>query len=558
MPKPISHQVQFLIDTHCHSTSKPFMSVSAVNRHLPHTNRDFNINSDLLNLLSSFISRASQVLLRYQSNFDDLYLGGTRVAFVSLTPAEKGFLLLNQKDLGALENLRGLLCRSGPSNEKLLSPNLVNALTGFSVGEIKTLQSVLNNYYSECFVPEFRYLTHSTIKNAPRTINGVTYKVRFPRNYSELETFLQDDRNLSVIINIEGAHVFDKMPMRNDLAAAHTSPPNIDIDINNPQQTTTIANNIKDFVDKHAATAPIFSVGLLHHFWNGLGGHARSLQKLVGTLVNQEEGLNLGLTRTGKETLVEITRANRLNAVVDIKHMSPQCRKDFYAFRKSNATIARKPIMCSHTGINMSFSSLDEWINYVRINSKEIGGRRFDDGLYYLHENSINLCRTDLLEIFNSKGLIGLQLDSKRIMGPLAVRELERRTHPGESRDESNYVYAKIICANFFAAIDELRLGGVPSSRLQEAWDIFSIGSDFDGIINHLKNCPSARSLGALKAQVDAYLQMPEDIKLYDSPTHEAVLTVAEQLAMMGNYTSTELANKIFGGNALEFLSRTF
>ncbi|GBL35294.1 hypothetical protein EMGBS15_08890 [Filimonas sp.] len=84
-------------------------------------------------------------------------------------------------------------------------------------------------------------------------------------------------------------------------------------------------------------------------------------------------------------------------------------------------------------------------------------GKTYEEGTYYLHEQSINLCREDLVEIYLSKGLIGIQLDEKRIMGPLAFNELKLRTEVGGS-SEQKYVYAKAVWANIF----------VPWMRLQE------------------------------------------------------------------------------------------
>jgi len=203
----------------------------------------------------------------------------------------------------------------------------------------------------------------------------------------------------------------------------------------------------------------------------------------------------------------------------------------------------------------MSFETLNEWIAYVKKNPKEKAGRKYEDGAYYLHEQSINLCREDLCQILDSKGLLGIQLDEKRIMGPLAFKELSKRSGEGKN-DERKYVYAKCIWANIYAAIDELVLAG---KNGKSAWDIFAIGSDFDGLINHLDSFGSAASMNGLKATMAYFLEEPEDIMLFwkDEKT-QYTITVAQQTALQQGISHTELIQKLFQENAMKFLERTF
>ena len=85
-----------------------------------------------------------------------------------------------------------------------------------------------------------------------------------------------------------------------------------------------------------------FYISLNHHFWNGLAGHAKSLMKLIGTIVSQEEGINEGLKGMGEEVIkLLLKKTNGPRILIDIKHMSPKCRKDFYAFIISLINLAR-------------------------------------------------------------------------------------------------------------------------------------------------------------------------------------------------------------------------
>jgi len=154
-----------------------------------------------------------------------------------------------------------------------------------------------------------------------------------------------------------------------------------------------------------------FYISLNHHFWNGLAGHAKSLMKLIGTIVSQEEGINEGLKGMGEEVInLLLKKTNGPRILIDIKHMSPKCRKDFYGFIKREYWNKNDkfPLICSHTGVVSKSRTLDALI-------QQDDDNELHDDSNYLHENSINLCAEDVLIIAETKGLIGLQLDEKRI-----------------------------------------------------------------------------------------------------------------------------------------------
>lgn len=515
--------------------------------------KDFKLEHPIYKLLRKPLEKMSSIKLSTQSNFDHLFEGGVRVAFVSMTPMEKAFAVLNPDAQGLKGDLiRSFMGEASNYRKGFLSSMAINALTGYKVSDIDYVKNTAYDIYRDMLLKEFALLSSMNGQLSPNK----KYTVRFPKNYSELRENLKDENILNVILTIEGAHAFGRALPLPDIQAGrknkHASKNE------NLALAAPICENIMQMRTKF--NIPIFSVGLCHHFWNGLAGHARSLASLLEAVLNQDEGLNGPLLGAGEVVIDEFNKVdyngipvNKI--VVDIKHMSPQCRKDYYAYRKNKAALRKNPVFCSHTGINMSFETLNEWIAYVALNPMEKTGKQYDEGSYYLHEQSINLCREDLVEIYTSKGLLGIQLDEKRIMGPLAFAELKKRTDVGGS-SEQKYVYAKAIWANFFCAVDELKQAGY---RKADVWDIFAIGSDFDGLINHLDSFESAAKMHDLKATMSYFLQEPEEIILFfkDKNT-QYTLTMQDMEILKYGLANHVLVEKIFSTNAMAFLERNF
>lgn len=541
------------IDVHCHSSSKPFMSGISKPSLNMFDRKDFHIEHPIYKLLRKPLEKMSSIKLTTQSNFDDLFEGGVRVAFLSMTPMEKAFAVLNPDAAGLKGDLiRTFMGEASNYRNGFLSSLAMNALTGYKASDIDYVKNTAYDIYNDMLLKELRFLSSIADKKSPNK----KYTVRFPKNVTELRENLKDESNLNVILTIEGAHAFGKALPLPDIQAGRKN--KHDTKNGNVALAAPVCENIM-----HIRTSfgiPIFSVGLCHHFWNGMAGHARSLASLLEAVVNQEEGLNGPLLDTGEVVIDEFNRTDyngrKVNKiVVDIKHMSPQCRKDYYAYLNRKPALRKNPVFCSHTGINMSFETLDEWIAYVRQNPMEKTGKKYAEGSYYLHEQSINLCREDLVAIYQSKGLLGIQLDEKRIMGPLALAELKKRSSVGGS-SEQKYVYAKAIWANFFCAVDELNRAGYARA---DVWDIFAIGSDFDGLINHLDAFGSAAKMYDLKTTMAYFLQEPEDIILFfkDKST-QYTLTINDLQDLKYGLSNYDLITKIFSGNALAFLERNF
>ena len=455
---------EFSVDIHCHPSGKPYMSGRSNPRHTPFETYDNEIQAWLLSRLRSVLENLSHVKLGTQSNFDNLHRGNVRVIIASITPLEKAFLVSNlQADNFLNDNLKALVTEKQTPWEDTIKSKVVNALTGFDVDDIDFAKKSMRNYFHDGLVPEYNYLTGFDAEQS----KAKDYRIKFVKNYQAIEDAMNSDTPvICIITSIEGAHTLaSQVPnlafLRRDQGQSHK---------NGHDDFTTLieyVNNIEAM--KHWAFVPLF-ISLNHHFWNGLGGHAKSLMKLIGTIVSQSEGLNEGLKELGKEVIKLLLKtSNGPRILIDIKHMSPQCRKDFYAFIKSEYWNRNDkfPLICSHTGVVSKCRTLDELM-------AQDDDAELLDNSNYLHENSINCCAEDVLIIAETKGLIGIQLDEKRIAGNNIIEVIKKKKQLGI--DELRRQYVKVLFANLFEIVKTV--------GNKQGWDLLSIGSDYDGLIN--------------------------------------------------------------------------
>ena len=525
-------------DIHCHSTSKAFGTQrgSEEQRLNPFQSAPNFINSWLLSRLRSVIEKASEILLATQSNFDNLYAGGHRIAIVSITPPEKGFYVMNQKDDPLLnDTLKTLAAFQKVPFTGTIKNEVINALTGFSLEDIKFCKYDTISYFRHSLKPEFEFLESF---NGKKGKGG--YTMRLVKNYAEIETALADNpKTLCILTSIEGTHSLYNAPGFGDLLRNQTTTHKDDV--YNFTPLAEYQNNITEM--KTWAHPPLFMT-FYHHTWNGLGGHARSLNALMTVLINQEEGINLGINKLGIEVIKSLlSTKNGKRILIDIKHMSPRSRKDYYALLRTDKDLKNEtiPIICSHTGVCSKRNTIDEMIEL----SDTADWNELDDTSNFLHECSINLCTEDIANIFNSNGLIGIQLDEKRIAGKEIIKIIQQKE--GITVDEVNMQYAKVVLANMLRIVQVL--------NKKEGWDIISIGSDFDGLINHLNCCQSSAEVPVLEKYMLKVLKSKTDIS---QEGFNYSLTAGEIQTLMFGMQPQDILEKVFYSNAVNFLKNSF
>jgi microsomal dipeptidase-like Zn-dependent dipeptidase len=528
-------EYDFNIDIHCHSSWKPFMSGRNNPAHTPFESYENEISARLLKRLSKQIESILRFKLSTQSNFDNLHKGNVRLAIVSLTPLEKAFFVANVKSDGFLKKLIKLLVTEEHERKLYtLKNNVINALTGFHTTDINFAKKWMSQYFQEALVPEYTYFT----KFNNQQNNEQTYSIKFVKNFQEIKDCLHaSSTTICIIISIEGAHTLSSQVPESDHLMQHVGANHLQDELDF-DSLLAYQNNIEAM--KKWEFVPLY-ISLNHHFWNGLGGHAKSLTKLFDLLVSQTEGMNEGLKGMGKEVIrLLLKTTNGPRVLIDIKHMSPACRKDFYSFIQTDYWMHNDkfPLICSHTGVVSKSKTLDALI--IQDDKME-----WQDNSNYLHEQSINLCAEDILIIAETGGLIGIQLDEQRIAGNIAI-EVVKKNRKLSSEDVRKQ-YVKILFANLFEIVKTV--------NTKNGWNLLSIGSDYDGFIHHLDFYPTTAEIPVLKKDMLDFLIQPEDISPigfdYSLPLHE-------MHRLMFGLAAEEIIQKIFATNVMNFLEKNF
>mgnify|MGYP002628071991 CR=1 FL=1 len=435
-----------------------------------------------------FGSQASSTVAKYsQTNFYKLIEGKVRIAFISLYPFERGFM--------KMRNIPRLIT----SKKAIIEMTAIASGMGFYKTE-KLYNKV--NYLNE-FEGEYNFLK----KHEGKSPCG-KYSYKIVNNYSELQETLKKKTELAVVITSEGAHAF----FDNAMLAGR---------LNKKEMKDRLTANILKV--KQWENPPFF-MNLMHHFYNELGGHAKSLDGMVTNVLNQQKGLEAGLEGLGIKALKEmLSDSNGKRILIDTKHMSVKARIEYYDWIRSNNYIHKSsqiPVICSHTGVS----------GYKTLKGSKIKpDTAAKKKKSYFFNWGINLSDEEINIIHSSKGLAGLMIDTGKLGGGAFLAKVNKTKDDKERKD----LYMKMIWDNLFQTI---RAVGSKS-----AWDVFSLGTDYDGAINHIEFYDDATKLPNLYDDLYEYL---------DRTKHEKKL--------WHGYKPEELLDKLFRSNVMDFMERNF
>jgi len=290
--------------------------------------------------------------------------------------------------------------------------------------------------YFKDLLAEYKYTISLSGKTI--TIGGKKSRYQLVSNYSELNNILNkadDIQNIALINTIEGGH------------SLGTGLGNIKADDNIPELLSRI-KKIKSW--KH----PPFFITLAHHFYNELCGHTPSLGA-AKLLVSQKEGLRTGFTKAGMAVLAGLlSTKNGRRILVDVKHMSLESRKFYY----QRAGYDNIPIIVSHGCVT---------------GRSEKKKKHSIPGANKFTCKPINFYDNELVTIAKSNGIFGIQMDERRI----AKKHLRQAYMVGTGEEQTKRS-TKLIWWQI------QHIAEVLNANKLNAWDVQSIGSDFDGIID--------------------------------------------------------------------------
>lgn len=479
------------VDIHCHPSLKPF-SKSFKYRPTKQNALDPNRKNSIWhysppNFLEKFLNRIFTLTKFTQTDLTALAKSKTQVVIVALYPFEKHFF---GKEILGIKGVTDIL---------------VNFAASISQSRMDAIRS--NTDYFADLIDEYNF--YKQLHNQVETIDGKIYTYRLVRNFQEIEDNLNIETDskkiINIVLTIEGGHSF-----------------NTGIDFKkNMASTTEVLGNIKAI--KNWEHRPLF-ITLAHHFYNELCGHARSITIDI-LKENQNRGLNTGITKLGFEAIdLLLDDASGKRIPIDVKHMSPTSRMEYYNLLSTKYASENIPIIASHGGCNGKRSIL------------ELKKTDFPQHEDWFCDIDINFYDDELIRIARSNGVFGIQLDERRIGSKEAIAD-SKQFFPNKRkqlRKKALLVWHQVI-----------HIAEVLDSENLFCWGIQTIGSDFDGIVDPINGLWTAENMKDLAEEM---LNHAED---YLSENRN-------NLQAFNRINAETIIERVIRGNATEFIQKNY
>lgn len=493
------------------------------------------VTSGTLRFLQRFcpkmVKPLSETYAGSQSDFSKMAEGGVRFAVVVCGSIESGFARPQLSAIPKFGSIADFFV--GVHGED----RLVESITGVHETKVGFIARQLHNAvdnpsYFDLFMQEMQYITDHDSETFDLP-DGRKFKINIPKSDENLQAALKLSPNaarLVVLLAIEGMQSMG-IGLRQDQLEP-------------------------DFHERIVAAKNHFGIilyaGLNHHFHNYLGGHAKTMTGLLANILPQGVQPSQGLTDRGKlviRSLLDTSETGK-RILVDVKHMNLATRQDYYAMLALEYAGENIPIICSHTGMTNQ-----SWATEMRNPGAHDTDER--NKTTYFHEWSVNLYQEDVLAIVASGGLIGIQLDEKR-MGGGRPREV---LMAGKTGEQARIIMADLFLANILSVIQTCaaeaeRLGTDVSLAIENAWRCLVIGSDFDGIINPVDNVLTAADLQSYPLLLAGRIDSP-DLQ-YTLNDHTWELPNERIQFLLQGKTGTQRIAQVFSTNFTDFLRGHF
>jgi microsomal dipeptidase-like Zn-dependent dipeptidase len=429
-------------DFHCHSSMKPFGQAFPGNTNSADASLKNSIwHDDPPNLRKMMLENRTGITRFSQSNFTALSEGKFKIVVVALSPIEKGFFPERIKR-NPVQNLIDQTVQRARSSRLILF--LEDFMTGIGQKKIEFIRKNFDDFNELNCEYEF----YRQLDNIPLTIYGKKIRYRLSTCHDDIAAYHRDNNGIiSVVLSIEGANLFNNDNRRD------------------PDHRSVLANI--DIVKNWQH--PPFFVTLCHHFYNYLGGHARSLPGILNNRIDDRFGSDKGLLPLGEKVIDHLlSKTNGRRIYIDIKHMNRLVRKAYYKILDEKYSDEQIPIIVSHGALN-GYASLPD--------APEIQSER--NGLF--NGRDINFYDDEIVRIAKSGGIFGLQLDMRQITNRHEKRKIMLRCKKNRPKRWLNLVWNQI--RHIADLLDGMNI---------PAWNIICLGTDFDGIISPIdKYCTS-------------------------------------------------------------------
>jgi hypothetical protein len=500
----------FFVDIHCHPSMKPYarsFEQTPGDQPMDPGNKASMWDRDAPSLFDKIKNMLVSLTNFKQSDATSLLQGRVCVVCLSFYPQEKGFFI-------------------NRAGQGIVSDALTALATEFGKRRIDHLQQ-LDSYWND-LKKEMDFLIQGENRKIVLDGREVTYSIA--RSFDDINLAQREnvlgDTLVIFVPTIEGCHVFDQV--MDCYEPWNKFPGGVPDD--KLAVTLDRIKKLREGIDGYLK--PAF-VTFAHHFWNGLCGHARSLTGLVKCIVDQENGLGTGFTPAG------VAAANALlkpmtNAAgvaippiyIDIKHMSRKSREDYFSLLDSEYAGQNIPVFVSHAGVTGL--------------SKPHGDRNTPaakEGLF--NPDDINFYDDEILRIELANGVLGIQLDERRIGSKQAVRGAKGHS----AKRKILYAWAKLVWNQVRHIAELLDMNG------RFAWGIQTLGTDYDGVIDPINGYWTSKELDDL----DDYLLKHAFNYLNEIEAECPLLQAANR-----NISPEEVVDRVMTGNAIAFLSSIY
>ena len=479
------------VDIHCHPSLKPYsksFKYPPIKKNNIDTNRKNSIwHYSPPNSLEKFLNRIVTLTKFTQTDFTALAKSKTKVVVVALYPFEKHFF--GKEILGI----------------KGVTDVMVNLAASISQSRIDYVRS--NKDYFTDLMDEYSY--YLQLHNQVVIIDGLTFTYRLIENYRDIEVNFSQETDskkiINILLSIEGGHSF-----------------NTGIDINkNMASRTEVLGNIRSI--KNWKHHPLY-LTLAHHFYNEICGHCRSIS--IGMLEkNQNRGLNSDITELGYEVIDLLLNDNDGKRIpIDVKHMSPIARQSYYKLLDTKYAAEKIPVIASHACCNGMRSS-------IQFNQTD-----FPEHNEWFCNIDINFYDDELVRIAKSNGILGIQLDERRIGSKEAIND-SKVFFPNKRKQLRNK--ALLVWRQVEHIAEVLDKQGL------FCWGIQSIGSDFDGIVNPINGLWTAENMKDLSEEL----------------LNHAQTYLSKNLKSLNNFNRIEaevIVDYVMQQNAMDFIKRNY
>ena len=283
-----------------------------------------------------------------------------------------------------------------------------------------------------------------------------------------------------------------------------------------------------------------FYITFAQHFHNTLCGHAKSFSTPASLLFDQRKGIDAGVhpgcLEVWRELLglsdeLEPTGSSRI--LIDVHNMSAASRLAYYKnIIEPHNKLNRDnpiPVIASHAG----YAGTD-YLQHQIDNCKK--GLEADNSYQHGFLNwSINLCDEDVLQIFNSKGLLGLALDF-HLLGGSANAWLDNIPFAPFLRKRTLNLIKRTLQQFVRIPFD------YNSEEPHNIWHQIALGSGFDGFMQPMQRYSSVMQFSTFEQDLVTILH---EMKRQDA-------------IWFGSYRPEELARMICFNNAYEFVKKHY